>query len=217
MGFSKITLAAAAVSATGLIAAAAFAQPPAAAPAAAPATPTYVATPAYASVHMEVDVNKPAAEVWAKVGKFCDLGEWLRAPCVITSGQDGQLGAVRTIAGRIIEVMVGKGPTSYTYTQPVANNANPYNLYHGTLSAIAVSPTTSKLTYDIFQDNSMVAEAQREARMAQLRTQFQGALDNMKTLVETGSMPPAPARGGGGGGGRGGGAPGAAPPAGRGG
>ena len=108
-------------------------------------------------------------------------------------------------------------PAGIGSPQPVANNANPYNLYHGTLSAIAVSPTTSKLTYDIFQDNSMVAEAQREARMAQLRTQFQGALDNMKTLVETGSMPPAPARGGGGGGGRGGGAPGAAPPAGRGG
>lgn len=217
MGVMKFTVIAGAVSATAMIAAAAFAQPPAApAAGAAPATPTYVAAPVYQSVHMEVDVNKPVAEVWAKVGKFCDLGEWLRAPCVITSGQDGQLGAVRTIAGRIIEVMVGKGPTSYTYTQPVANNANPYNLYHGTLSAIAVSPTTSKLTYDIFQDNSMIPEAQREARMNQLRTQFQGALENMKTLVETGSMPPAPARGGGGGG-RGGGAPGAAPPAGRGG
>ena len=212
MGSTKFAVAGAAILATGLLAGASFAQPPAA-----PAPGgVMVATPVYMSVHMEVDVNKPAAEAWARVGKFCDLGEWLRAPCVITSGTDGQLGAVRTIAGRIIEVMVGKGPTSYTYTQPVGSNTNPYNLYHGTLQAIAVTPTTSKLTYDIFQDNSMIAPETRDATMARLRTQFQGALDSMKILAEGGTMPPAPARGGGGGGGAGRGPGGGAPGAGRG-
>jgi len=210
MGSTKFAAVSAAVLATCLISGASFAQPPAA-PA---AGGVVVATPVYMSVHMEVDVNKSAAETWARVGKFCDLGEWLRAPCVISSGQDGQLGAVRTIAGRIIEVLVGKGPTSYTYTQPVGSNTAPYNLYHGTLQAIAVTPTTSKLTYDIFQDNSMIAPEGRDAAMARLRTQFQGALDSMKILAEGGTMPPAPARGGGAGRG---GAGGAAPGAGRGG
>jgi hypothetical protein len=216
MGFIRISAVSAATLATCLLAGASLAQPPAI-PAAAPPAGVMVATPAYASVHMEVDVNKSATEAWARVGKFCDLGEWLRAPCVITSGADGQLGAVRTIAGRIIEVLVGKGPTSYSYTQPVGSNTAPYNLYHGTLQAIAVTPTTSKLTYDIFQDNSMIPEANREATMTRLRTQFQGALASMKILAEGGTMPAAPARGGAPGGGRGGAPAGAAPPAGRGG
>ena len=49
-------------------------QAPAPTPAAAPAKP-----PEYVAIPMEITVNKPAAEVWAKVGGYCDLGKWLRA------------------------------------------------------------------------------------------------------------------------------------------
>src|ERR1700693_1642082 len=48
-----------------------------------------VANPTYISIPLEITVNRPAAEVWKRVGKFCDIGEWLRVPCTITSGQDG--------------------------------------------------------------------------------------------------------------------------------
>ena len=211
MGFTKLSIAGAALVAASL-AGAALAQPPAApAPAAGGAIS---AAPTYVNIHMEIDVNKSAAETWARVGKYCDLGEWLRAPCVITSGTDGQPGAVRTIAGRIIEVLVGKTPTSYTYTQPVASNTAPYNLYHGTLAAVPVTATTSKLVYDIFLDHSTIPAERRDADLTQRRTQFTGALANMKILAEGGTMPAAPARGGGApGGGRGGAPAGAAPPA----
>jgi len=170
---------------TGLAATAALAQPPAAAPAA--ATPTYVSIP------MEVTVNKPAAEVWTKVGKFCDLGTWMRIDCTITSGKDGEFGAVRAIAGgRVTEILVGKTPLSYTYTQPVAPG-RPYNLYHGTLEARPVTATTSKLVYTLTFDNSMLADdAARTRDLAQKRAQFEGALNSMKVLAETGAMPPAP-------------------------
>ena len=55
----------------------------------APPPPLAVPNPHYVSLPMEIAVNKPAAEVWKRIGKYCDIGEWLRIPCTITSGVDG--------------------------------------------------------------------------------------------------------------------------------
>jgi hypothetical protein len=143
---------------------------------------------------MEVDVNRSAADVWKRVGKYCDIGEWLRIPagCTITSGKDGEIGAVRSVAG---EVLVGKTELSYTYTQ-TPKEGRPYDLYHGTLEARPVTATTSKLVYTLMFDNSMLADdAARQRNIEQRRTTFTNALNNMKILAEGGTLPPAPARG----------------------
>ena len=167
---------------------AASAQPPAPAPLAVP-NPTYISIP------LEVTVNRPAAEVWKRVGKYCDIGEWLRIPCTITSGKDGEFGAMRSIGG---EILVGKTDMSYTYTQAVRTGRT-YNLYHGTLEAKPLTATTSKLVYTLVFDNSMLADdAARDKDREQKARTFQQALDNMKILAEGGTLPPAPARGGGG-------------------
>ena len=169
------------------LAQAASAQAPAQAPLAVP-NPTYIAIP------LEIMVNKPAAEVWKRVGKYCDIGEWLRVPCTITQGKDGEFGAVRSIGN---EVLVGKTELSYTYTQPV-REGRPYSLYHGTLEARPVTATTSKLVYTLVLDNSILADdAARDRDKAQRAAQFTTALENMKILAEGGTLPPAPARGGG--------------------
>jgi len=137
-------------------------------------------------------VNKPAAEVWKRVGKYCDIGEWLQIPCTITSGKDGEFGAVRSVAG---EVLVGRTELSYTYTQTVRND-RPYNLYHGTLEARPLTATTSKIVYTIFFDNSMLADDAARAADKERRAQtFTRALQNMKTLAEGGTLPPPPTRG----------------------
>ncbi len=186
--------AAACALAIACLANAASAQTPAPAAQAAPAAPvsSAVAAPTYISIPLEIAVNRPAADVWKRVGKFCDIGEWLRIPCTITAGKDGEFGAVRSVAS---EVLVGKTELSYTYTQPV-RDGRPYNLYHGTLEARPVTSTTSKLVYTLFFDNSMLADdAAREADRARRVTQFTAALANMKTLAEGGALPPAPARG----------------------
>jgi hypothetical protein len=169
------------------------AQTPPPAPQAAPATGNIVvASPTYTSIPLEIAVNRPAADVWKRVGKYCDIGEWLRIPCTITSGKDGEFGAVRSVAN---EVLVGKTELSYTYTQPV-REGRPYNLYHGTLEARPVTATTSKLVYTLFFDNSMLPdEAAREADKARRTATFKQALENMKILAEGGTLPPAPARG----------------------
>ncbi|HEY4340479.1 MAG TPA: hypothetical protein VGM97_11090 [Steroidobacteraceae bacterium] len=168
-----------------------FAQAPGAAP---PTGSVAVANPTYTSLLMEVDVNRPAAEVWKRVGKFCDIGEWMQFPCTITSGKDGEIGTVRSIGK---EVLVGKTDLSYTYTQPVTEG-RPYILYHGTLEAKPVTATTSKLYYTLMWDNSTLADdAARDKDKAQRRQMFEGALKNMKTLAEGGTLPPRAPRGGG--------------------
>jgi Polyketide cyclase / dehydrase and lipid transport len=154
---------------------------------------TVVANPTYISIPLEITVDRPAADVWKRVGKFCDIGEWLQIPCKITSGNDGEFGAVRSVAG---EVLVGKTELSYTYTQTV-KAGRPYNLYHGTLEARPVTATTSKVVYTLVFDNSMLADdAAREKDRAQKTAVFTRALQNMKTLAEGGTLPPPPARGG---------------------
>ncbi len=147
--------------------------------------------PHYVSIPMEIDVNRPAAEVWKRVGKYCDIGEWFQIPCTILSGKDDDFGEVRSVGN---EILVGKTELSYTYTQPVREGV-PYILYHGTLEARPVTATTSKLIYTLVYDNSTLPDdAARERDMTQRRTRFMQALKNMKILAEGGTLPPPPAR-----------------------
>ena len=162
--------------------------------------PLAIPNPHYEVISLEITVDRPAAEVWKRIGKYCDIGEWFQLPCTILSGKDNEVGAVRSVAN---EILVAKTEMSYTYTQPV-RVGQPYNLYHGTLEARPVTPTTSKLLYTLIFDNSMLADDAARAQDRERRTTtFNRALQNMKTLAEGGTLPP-PAR-------RGGGAPGGAP------
>jgi Polyketide cyclase / dehydrase and lipid transport len=143
-----------------------------------------VAAPEYKTIEMEIDVAKPAAEVWAKVGGYCAIGEWLSVSCEITSG-DGGMGTVRSLAdGRVTEILVGKTDLSYGYTQPVREGQF-YNLYHGFLEAKPVTGNTSKLVYTLVYDVSNLADqTAKDADVARRRAMFEGALENMKELAE---------------------------------
>ena len=111
------------------------------------------AEPEYATIRMEIDIAKPAAQVWAKVGKYCDISEWLSLDCKITSG-DGGMGTVRALAGgRVLEILVAQTELSYGYTQPVKEGTF-YNLYHGFMEARAVTATSSKMIYTLMLDVS---------------------------------------------------------------
>jgi hypothetical protein len=208
------------------LASAVFAQAPQGAPAGAPGgapggagggrggqAPLASPNPIYLSVHLEIDVNKPAAEVWARVGKFCDIGEWLQTQCTMLSGKDGELGAVRSIGN---EILIAKTDLSYSYTQPPRVGAF-YPLYHGTVEAKPVTATTSKIIYSLVWDASDLADdAAREANKTSRATTFTRAIQNMKTLAEGGTLPAAARGSRGGAGAPGGGAPGGAAPAGAG-
>ena len=149
------------------------------------ATAGLAAEPEYATVRMEIDIARPAAEVWAKVGGYCDISKWLNGvDCVITSG-DGEMGTVRALrGGQIIEILVAKTDLSYGYTQPVREGQF-YNLYHGFMEAKPVTAQSSKIVYTLVYDVSDKADqAAKDADVAQRRTRFEAALANMKALAE---------------------------------
>jgi Polyketide cyclase / dehydrase and lipid transport len=172
-----------------LATAAAQAPAPAAQPAANPNANIVVEKPTYVSIPLELEVNRPAAEVWKRIGKYCDISEWLQIPagCTILSGKDGEVGSVRSVAN---EVLVGKTEFSYTYTQTV-RAGRPYNLYHGTLEVRPLTDKTSKIYYTLMYDNSMLADdAARDKDKASRTAVFTRAVQNMKTLAEGGTLPP---------------------------
>lgn len=147
-------------------------------------TSALAADPDYRTIQMEIDIARPAKDVWAKVGKYCDLAEWLKLDCKITSG-DGGVGTVRSLAGgRVVEILVGQTELSYGYTQP-AKIGEFYNLYHGFMEARPVTRKTSKVIYTLVLDESDKPDpAARDADVARRRTAFEAALKNMKAIAE---------------------------------
>ena len=138
----------------------------------------------YVTIDMEIDINKPAAEVWEKVGDYCAISEWLGLNCEITSG-DGGMGSVRSLlGGRIIEIMVAQTELSYGYTQPVVEGEF-YDLYHGFMEARPVTDSTSKMLYTLTYDVSNLADqAAKDADIERRRGMFTNALGAMKALAE---------------------------------
>ena len=143
-----------------------------------------MAEPEYTTIELEIDIAKPAKEVWAKVGGYCDIAEWLKVDCTITSG-DGGMGTVRVLAGgRVTEILVAQTELSYGYTQPVREGQF-YNLYHGFMEARPVTDRTSKMIYTLVYDiYDKADQAAKDADIARRRGMFEGALANMKAIAE---------------------------------
>jgi len=162
---------------------------------AAPATPPplQVANPNYVTIPMEITINKPVKDVWARIGKYCDITEWLQLPgtCTMISGKEGEVGSVRSVGA---EILVAKTEYSYAYTQPV-REGRLYNLYHGNLEARPIDAKTTKMLYTLVYDLSLVPgdDAAKAADVERRRVAFTRGLNNMKILAEGGKLPPPPA------------------------
>ena len=143
--------------------------------------------PEYVSIPMEVTINKPVADVWGKVGGWCDISKWITptggVPCEVTSSHSN-IGSVRVIAGRVTEIMTAKGQYSYGYTQPPVEGKF-YNLYHGFIEAVPVDAKTTKINYTLMLDVSDKADqAAKDKDVNGRKAQFEGALKNIKKLAE---------------------------------
>jgi hypothetical protein len=155
--------------------------------------PFQIPNPHYVTVQESIDVDAPVDKTWERIGKFCDITEWMNtydyADCMYLSGAGG-VGTVRSILN---EVVVGQTQYSYTYTQPPRKDT-PYNLSHGTLAAEALTPTSTQLTYTIVRDDSMFPDdATRSQDMEARRARLSQWMKNMKVLAEGGKLPPKPA------------------------
>lgn len=154
--------------------------------------PLQIPNPHYVAVTESIEVDAPVAKVWARVGGFCDITEWMNSPewedCKYLQG-DGGPGSVRSIVN---EVLVGATQYSYTYAQAPRKDA-PYPLPHGTLAAEALTPATTRLSYTMLRDDSMLADdADRQKDIAARHARCAEWLKNMKLLAKGGKLPPKP-------------------------
>jgi len=143
-----------------------------------------LAEPEYVRIEMSIDVAKPAHEVWAAIGGYCDIAEWLNVDCQITSG-DGGIGTVRVLAGgRVTEVLVAQTDLAYGYTQP-PREGRFYDLYHGFMEAKPIDASSSRILYTLVYDVSdKPDQAAKDADIERRRAMFQTALENMKRIAE---------------------------------
>jgi hypothetical protein len=134
----------------------------------------------FVNIPLETTVNAPAAEAWKKISGYCDIGAWFKTTCTISSGKDGEVGAVRVIAGRVTEVLVAKTAWSYTYSQP----KSPID-YHGTMEIRPIDAKTSKLLYTLVYDAAALPDpSKKDADIANRTKQFTGLLQTIKAIAE---------------------------------
>ncbi len=94
------------------------------------------------------------------------------------------MGSVRVVANRVTEVLVAKTELSYGYTQPAVEGTF-NNLYHGFLEARPIDAKSSKVIYTLVLDMSDQADqAAKDAFIAGRRKSIEGALANLKKVVE---------------------------------
>lgn len=141
-----------------------------------------IAEPNYYRMELEIQIDRPAAEAWAKIGGYCDIGAWLGRDCKITQG-DGGMGTVRVLNGTTVEPMVAQTELSYGYTQPVVEGQY-YTLYHGFMEARPLTATSCKVIYTMMWDISRSSEEEVQAAVKRRRELFTAALAKMKEIAE---------------------------------
>ena len=144
---------------------------------------TALAEADYYRLKLEIDIDRPADEVWSKVGEYCDISEWLGVECEITQG-DGGVGTVRVLNGSIVEPLVAQTELSYGYSQPPVEGVY-YNLYHGFMEARPVTDSTSKMIYTVMWDRSHEDEATFQTNVERRTNLFTNGLQKMKEIAES--------------------------------
>ena len=136
----------------------------------------------FVTVGLDTTADVPAETAWRKVQGFCEIGVWMKLPCFIASGKEGEAGAVRRVNGRLDELIVATTALSYTYTQPKSPTD-----YHGTVEVRPIDRGHSRLIYTVVYDADALANPTPEGKAAErtLRvTRFTGVLAAMKASAE---------------------------------
>lgn len=137
----------------------------------------------YVVIRHEVPVARPADQVWARVGDYCAIREWMGVTCSYVSGTGG-VGTVRALRdATVLEPMVAKTAHSYTYAQTLGNMAG--KEYHGTLAVEPDGANRSKLSYTLIYDQAtMPSDAVRASERARIDKRFGELLLVMKGMAE---------------------------------
>ena len=120
-----------------------------------------------------IDISAPTSDVWALVGQFGGLDEWMAGvdACVV----DGDLRTVSTMGMEITERLVGRDEAARTITYSIEGEGAPVQSHQATISVLEADGG-SEVTWDV-----TVEPAEAEGMFRDI---YQGALDSLKTAVE---------------------------------
>ena len=136
----------------------------------------------FVTVALETTANAAPETAWKRLSPICEIGTWMKLPCFVASGKDGEVGAVRRVNGRLDELIVASTAWSYTYSQPKSPTD-----YHGTIEVRSIDRTHSRLMYTVVYDADALANPTPEGKAAEreLRVKrFTGVLATMKAAAE---------------------------------
>ena len=136
----------------------------------------------FVTVTLDTTADVSAEVAWKKLRGFCEIGTWMKLPCFIASGRDGEAGAVRRVNGRLDELIVASTALSYTYGQPKSPTD-----YHGTVEARPIDRNHARLIYTVVYDADALPNPTPEGKAAErdLRVKrFTAVLAAMKASAE---------------------------------
>ncbi|MDR6632605.1 hypothetical protein J2X72_001389 [Phyllobacterium sp. 1468] len=140
-----------------------------------------IKVPNFAVIVHRIGIARPTEQAWSTIGNYADAGKFLKVASRLLSG-GGDVGSVRLVGDTIVEVMVGRGPTSYTYVQtkgPMAAAA-----YHGSVSLEPAGADRSTLIYTVSYDTAGMDAVRRDQDFNRLTARFQGMVEAMKEVAE---------------------------------
>ena len=137
-----------------------------------------------------VSVDEAPAELWARIGdQACDLKDWLPGveSCEVTSGTDGQVGAIRLLnGGPVQEEFIAWDNAGRTHSYKMIEGPFAEAGYTATLSVVPGDNGGSEAVWKI--------EATPTADQVETMTQaFQGMLNAGLSKISGKPMPEAPA------------------------
>lgn len=137
-------------------------------------------TPA-ASIARSVEVNATPSEVWAAIGPFCAIKNWL--PPIGTCTEDGASPPTRTLVTRegaatFVEIQTARSDARHTYSYAFRSSPLPVSHYNSTIAVRAAGQGHSIVTWRAtYQPDQGKAD---EANAA-LRGVYQSGLDAIRT------------------------------------
>lgn len=161
-------------------------------PMAAPAAPAK-------TLHVEekVEIKAPAADVWAKVNNFGDLGAWhpAVAKTEITAGKNNEKGAMRVLTlgdgGKITEKLTAYNAKKMSFSYVITEGVLPVSSYKST---VTVKPGKGGMTSVVWKGSFKRQDASAQPKQGQddetavktIKNVYRAGLDNLKKIAEGG-------------------------------
>jgi len=145
----------------------------------------------------KVEIKAPAADVWAKVSNFGDLGAWhpAVAKTEITGGTNNKKGAVRVLTlgdgGKITEKLTAYDAKKMTFTYVITEGVLPVSSYKSTLTVKAGKGGMTTVVWSGSFKRKDTSDKPKEGQddktaVDTMKNVYRAGLDNLKKISEGG-------------------------------